>query len=173
MVVYKYNSFGYFIGNHNCQSDPISGGFLFPPSGTYTTIEPTFATNKIPKWSGSIWSLENDNTGIWYSIVDGSQIVIFDFNSSIVGLTRLNKPNEDYTWSGTNWILRPNSEIISNYKEKKFNETNMYVISRLCFVKKIKKFEDITTIFDTKKNQTLTTKLQIDTACNEIITDLF
>ena len=59
------------------------------------------------------------------------------------------------------------------YKQRKLQEYSNRVSGNICLVKKIKKFEDIINIFDLKKNQTYTTKEQIDTAMNEIILDLF
>jgi len=105
--------------------------------------------------------------------IDTGQNIEYNMANWPVGGNEIPMEKSQCYWNGSSVVLKTNTQVIGEYKEKKFKETNDYVISKLCYVKKIKKFEDITTLFDTKKNQTYITKEQVDTACNEIITDLF
>ena len=97
------------------------------------------------------------------------------FNMSLWPKSSTGKPynKSECYWNGNSVVVKTTQQLVDMYKGKRFNQTNDYVISKLCYVKKIKKFEDITTLFDTKKSQTFTSTLQVDTACNEIINDLF
>jgi len=173
MIVYKYNNQKYYTGIHPCQKDPISGGFLFPEYDTYTTIEPEILLNKVQKWSGSNWIQIDDNRGIWYRTTDGSGILISEIESSITGLTKLKKPNEDYTWNGTSWILKPESERLPIYKTNKFKEMNDKIISKLMYVKKLKSLDTVRGTFIDEYKKTHATIAAVDASIALIETDLF
>jgi hypothetical protein len=173
MIVYKYNQQRYYIGNHICQKDPISGDFLFPEYGTYTTIEPTLFTSKVPKWNNFNWIQVADNRGVWYSVIDGHQVYITEIEGEIVNLTKLPKPNNDYYWNGNAWVLKSASEILANYKTTKFNELNTEISSKLMYTKKLKKLDDVKSLFidEYKKNQL--SIAEVDASIASIRTDLF
>jgi hypothetical protein len=66
MIVYKYDDQGYYIGEHNCQKCPKTGGWLYPAN--YTEIAPPAAQkNKISKFNKGKWIVVDNFTGeqIW------------------------------------------------------------------------------------------------------------
>ena len=172
MKVYTYNKeTGLYSGEHNCQPDPIQGGWLYP--NNYTVIKPVKFVNKVPKWTGSDWIQVDDNRGVWYNTTDGSEILITEIESSTTGLTKLKRPNEDYTWNGTSWILKPESERLPIYKTNKFKELNYKIISKLMYVKKLKSLDTVRGTFIDEYKKTHATIAAVDASIALIETDLF
>lgn len=172
MKVYTYEKeTGYYGIEHNCQPDPLNGGWLYP--NDYTILVPEFIEKKYPKWDGTKWKQVDDNRGIWYSVIDGHQVDIKEIEGSIENLTRLPKPSEDYYWNGTAWVLKSESEILANYKTKKFNDLDNEITNKLMYIKKLKKLDDVKSLFidEYKKNQM--SIAEVDASIALIRTDLF
>ena len=127
-IVYTYNNeTKYFLEKHNCQPDPIEGGWLYP-ANNYTEIEPLFENGKIPKFINQRWDLVDDCRGIWYFRSTGEKVNIDSIETDTSSLTRIEKPAEYYEWEKNNWV--ENATKRYEYEIKRKNDLIIEQLSK-------------------------------------------
>jgi len=76
-------------------------------------------------------------------------------------------------WTGSMVAVKTTAMQVAEYKTKKFKELNDKIISKLMYVKKLKKFDNTRDLFIDEYKKTQASKDEIDVSIALIETDLF
>lgn len=117
MKVYKIDESGNYIGVHECQKCPETGGWLYPSN--YTEIEPPEVNEfQVVKFQSGKWKISETNIGKTIYSKENAQQKICESEDIPEDFTLL-EPIKDYPnkWKADKWIVD-----IEKYKEFKLQE---------------------------------------------------
>jgi hypothetical protein len=82
------------------------------------------------------------------------------------------RKNEVY-WTGSTVAIKTTAMQVSDYKTKKFNDLDTEITSKLMYVKKLKKLDDVRGLFIDEYKKTQLSIAEVDASIALIRTDLF